>query len=159
MLATGLAKRRDDRQDSCGELVAGLAAALGDEHAGGEPAAAAEPHAKLLVAAPEPGMRALVRASVKGRGLQVLEAADPASAVVIARREQPEVALVDWGMAERELRDEPEIAELKIVSMAAEGQADEGAPPDGADAWIQRPFSPLQLLHAIRRVADAQPVG
>ena len=29
----------------------------------------------------------------------------------------------------------------------------------GADAWIQRPFSPLQVLHTIRRVADAQPVG
>jgi len=101
-------------------------------------------------------MRALVRASVKGCGLRVLEAAGPASALVIARREQPELALVDQGMADgdpddvcRELRDDPETMGISIVTMGHDA-------PAGAGNWIRRPFSPLQLLHKLRAVSGIE---
>lgn len=161
VLATALAKRKQDRQASCGELIAELEAALHGAGRGADSDSAVEPAATLLVAAQEPATRALVRASVKGRGMRLLEAVDAASTVVIARREQPELALVDWGIAggpagdvRRELRDDPDTAGIRIVTMATRGQAEEGrVAVEGADDWIAKPFSPLQLVHKIRRVA------
>jgi CheY-like chemotaxis protein len=165
VLATALAKRKQDRQASCGELIAELEGALQGAGYGADSDPAAEPAAKLLVAAQEPATRALVRASVKGRGMRVLEAVDAASALVIARREQPELALVDWGIAggpagdvRRELRDDPETAGIRIVTMATRGQAEEGrVAVEGADDWIAKPFSPLQLIHKIRRGVGERP--
>ena len=162
VLATALAKRKEDRQASCGDLVAALEVALDGDRACADRLPASEPTGTLLVAAKEPGTRALVRASVKGSGLRVLEAADSAAAILIARREQPEVALVDWGMAaangagdvREELRSEPEAAGLSIVTMATAGQAESGDIALGdADDWIRKPFSPVQLMQKLRRTA------
>jgi serine/threonine-protein kinase len=159
VLSRALAKHKQDRQSSCRELVDELEAAL--RGAPAEAVAKAE-GGRLLVAAQDPATRAVVRASLKGRGLRVLEAADPASAVEIARREQPELAIVDWDMAAAEsgdirdrLRDFPETAEIKIVTMATYEDADEGGRValGGDDDWISKPFSPLQLIHKIRQVS------
>ena len=94
VLDRALAKRREDRQSSCGELVAGLQAELAGS--AGAPALADEATAvKLLVAAVEPRGRALVRASVQGAQVQVLEAGDVRSALSVARKERPRIALID----------------------------------------------------------------
>ena len=162
VLATALAKKKSDRQASCGELVAALEAGLGGATGGTDPGRAAEPTGKLLVAASDPGTRALVRAAVRGTGLLVLEAADPTSALVVARGEQPEAALVDSGMAGRghgeicrALRDDPATAGIKILTMATRGQAERDAEAlEAGDDWIRRPFSPLQLAHRLRGVAE-----
>ncbi len=161
VVATALAKKKEERQASCGELIAALEAALEGASGAADPSSAIETTGTLLVAAQEAGTRALVRASLRGRGLQVLEASDPASAVVIARREQPDLVLVDCGMAGsragdvcRELRDDPDTADIKIVIMASAVEAEAGGARLGrADDWIRKPFSPLQLIHQIRRVA------
>jgi CheY-like chemotaxis protein len=109
------------------------------------------------VAAEEPRMRALVRASVKGGRLRVLEAADRESVIAMARREQPRVALLDWEMSGGSaaeicsaLRDHPETAGIKIVTMTTRAQAGRAATPSGADDSILKPFSPLQLLYKLR---------
>jgi serine/threonine-protein kinase len=129
-LARGLAKKPADRQATCGELVAALEAALeGHSTSGGAATAAA---ATVLVGARDPSIRAVARASIRGLSVRVVEASDAEAAVVIARRERPEVAVVD-----------PEVAaELH----------DAGVPVEVVRVG-STPRSALQLVHAVRRAA------
>ena len=76
VVATALAKKKEERQASCGELIAALEAALEGARRRRSKLSHRDDR-KLLVAAQEAGTRALVRASLRGRGLQVLEASDP----------------------------------------------------------------------------------
>ncbi len=160
VLQRALAKRKQDRQSSCRALVAEIDEAL--QGAATEARTVTAETGKLLVAARDPATRAVVRASLKGRGLRVLEAADPVAAVAIARREQPQLALVDWdittddsGDIRDQLRDYPETAEIRIVTMATYEDADEGGRValGGGDDWISKPFSPLQLIYKIRHMS------
>jgi len=159
VLTVALAKNREDRQASCGQLVAALEAEL--EAAHGASGTADPTIASLLVAAREPRMRALVRASVRGAPMRVLEAGDPGSMASVARRNHPRVALIDWDMHDgsgtdicRTLRHDAETAEIKILTMATRTQAAErNSIPCGADDSILKPFSPLQLLYKIRDLA------
>jgi len=165
VLAAALAKKKEDRQASCGQLVAALEAELEGAHGVSD---TSDPTiANLLVAAHEPRTRALVRASVKGAPLRVLEAGDRGSMTSVARRGKPRLALIDWDMHERSdadadadvcgaLRDDPETRDIKILMMATRAQAaDWDAIRCGADDCILKPFSPLQLLYKIRDLAGA----
>jgi serine/threonine protein kinase len=156
VLTTALAKRREDRPGSCGELVAGLQAELeGVTH---QPSDRDDTTViKLLVAAEEPRSRALVRASVKGGNVQVLEAGDDRSALAIARKERPQLALIDCDAGEdfavgvySALRADPETADVKIVTLGSRPQTARAAALSGADGSIPKPFSPLQLLYKVR---------
>ena len=157
VLAKALAKRRDDRHSSCGELVAEIGAVL----EGADPAAASTataPIAKVLVAGDEPRMRALLRGTITTDGLGVVEAASGEAAVAVARKEQPRLALIDWDMSSagdtcRALRDHPETADIKIVAIVARAGADEQDAARWADDCIQKPFSHLQLLYKVRDLA------
>ena len=53
---------------------------------------------KILVVDDEPGLRALVRATLEGPGQQILEAENGGEALALARREQPAIVLLDWMM-------------------------------------------------------------
>ncbi|MBN1530145.1 MAG: protein kinase [Thermoleophilaceae bacterium] len=137
VLTRGMSKKRDDRQPTCGELVADLAAAL--RGAATQAGPAAERATTVLVAAKEPGTRAVVRASLKRQALELLEASEPTAALLMARRERPALAVADAEMAAR-LRDDG--LELPIVGI-------------GAGESLRTPFSALQLIHAVRRAADS----
>jgi serine/threonine-protein kinase len=163
VLATALSKRKEHRYESCGDLVAELEEALRGATAGGDEGSGSTA-GTLLVAAREPSTRALVRACLKGQGLRLVEASDAASAIVMARRERPGVALVDWGLTNgeagdlrRALRADPDTAEIRIVTMASAREASEGEVElDEDDDWIRTPFSPLRVVQKLRRILGAE---
>jgi DNA-binding response OmpR family regulator len=116
---------------------------------------------KVLIADDQPNMRQLVRLTLETGQFEILEAPDGDAALSLARAERPDLLFLDWtmpGMAGvevcRALREDPETADMRIVMLTARSQdADrEHAEAMGADDYITKPFSPIQLLEKVRDV-------
>ncbi len=123
---------------------------------------------KILIADDEPTMRALLRATLDGRGVELFEAADGATALALAQHARPDLLFLDWMMPGlsgvevcRRLRAQPETAGLTIVILTARAQeADrQEALAAGADDYVTKPFSPLALLEKVRATLGARAVS
>jgi two-component system chemotaxis response regulator CheY len=97
-------------------------------------------------------------------GVRLLEARDGVEAVEVAQRERPELILLDMAMprlggveACRRLRSSSETSHADIVMLTAHSGSDEEARAldAGADRYLTKPFSPLDLL----RLVDAKAAG
>jgi DNA-binding response OmpR family regulator len=117
--------------------------------------------AKVLIADDQPNMRQLVRLTLETGHFEIFEAPDGDAALAVARREQPDLVFLDWTMPGlpgvdvcRALRDDPGTAEMRIVMLTARSQQEdrETAEAMGADDYITKPFSPIQLLEKVRDV-------
>jgi two-component system phosphate regulon response regulator PhoB len=117
--------------------------------------------AKVLIADDQANMRALVRLTLETGRFEIFEAHDGDVALEVARREQPDLVFLDWTMPGmpgvdvcRALRDDPATADMRIVMLTARSQAEdrETAQAMGADDYITKPFSPIQLLEKVRDV-------
>ena len=157
LFASALAKRKDDRPASCGELVLALAEAGGvAQRDGDEPAVQA---AFVLLASSDPSARALAQATLAEGRIALFAAGDLDSALDEAALHPPQLAFVDSDLADgqalelcRRLRDTPETANAKIVVLAGRrSPLDRAAATDaGVDDILHKPFSPLQLLAKVR---------
>src|SRR3954469_22809715 len=116
-------------------------------------------------------MRQLVRLTLETGHFEIFEAPDGTAALEVARREQPDLVFLDWTMPGlaggggplpgrpgvdvcRPLRDDPRHDGMRIVMLTARSQRDdrETARDMGADDYITKPFSPIQLLEKVRDV-------
>jgi CheY-like chemotaxis protein len=97
--------------------------------------------------------------------LELYEAADGADAVEVALRERPKLVFLDVDMpgmngldACRRLREEEATSGATIVMLtAAHGDGVEAlAEAAGADLFLTKPFSPLDLLRLVDRLGDQQ---
>ena len=113
----------------------------------------------ILIADDEPAILDLVRFTLEDPQVQIVEAADGAVALELARRVRPDVALLDVQMPRlsgldvcRRLRQLPECAHTRIVMLTAAAQAEDRRRglAAGADHYLTKPFSPLALLTLIR---------
>ncbi len=109
---------------------------------------------RILVCDNEDVLRDLVRASLGGNGYDLVEARDGDEALALARDTKPDLVLLDMMMPGRsgldvlaELRADPELAETRVVMLTARTQAAdrEAAAEAGADRFLTKPFSPLEL--------------
>jgi len=109
---------------------------------------------RILVCDNEDVLRDLVRASLGNNGHNLVEARDGDEALALARDTKPDLVLLDMMMPGRsgldvlaELRADPELAETRVVMLTARTQAAdrEAAAEAGADRFLTKPFSPLQL--------------
>lgn len=120
---------------------------------------------KILIVDDEEPLRLLVRATLEdesGEGrYEIIEAADGNEALEVARREQPELILLDIQMPGlsglevcKMLKDDPVTSDLTIVMLTAKGQQSdrERGFAAGADDYFAKPFSPLELLQLVDRV-------
>lgn len=115
----------------------------------------------VLVADDDTSLRLLLRATLGPTRCLVREAADGVEALDIARRERPDLVLLDVGMPRldgyavcRALKDDPCTADIKVMMLTARAeQADrELGLEAGADAYITKPFSPRDLLSNVERL-------
>lgn len=113
----------------------------------------------ILIADDEPAILDLVRFTLEDPQVHIVEAADGAVALELARRVRPDVALLDVQMPRlsgldvcRRLRELPECAHTRIVMLTAAAQAEDRRRglAAGADHYLTKPFSPLALLTLIR---------
>jgi len=109
---------------------------------------------RILICDNESVLRGLVRASLGGNGYDLVDARDGDEALALARGSKPDLVLLDMMMPGRsgldvlaELRADPELAESRVVMLTARTQtADrEAAVAAGADGFLTKPFSPLEL--------------
>jgi CheY-like chemotaxis protein len=93
------------------------------------------------------------------------EAADGLEALEVARRERPSLVFLDVDMPRlngidtcRRLREEDESGRLTIVMLtAAHGDSVESdAERAGADLFLTKPFSPLDLLQLVDQLGERQ---
>lgn len=103
----------------------------------------------------------LVKIHLKKAGYQVLTAGNGATALDLARKERPDVIVLDLmlpGMTGievcRELRRHPETATLGVVMLTAKGQPSEriAGLEIGADDYVTKPFSPKELVLRVQAV-------
>jgi two-component system phosphate regulon response regulator PhoB len=121
----------------------------------------------ILIADDEPAILDLVRFTLEDPQVQIVEAADGALAVELARRARPDVALLDVQMPRlngldvcRRLRELPECAHTRIVMLTAAAQAEDQRRglAAGAAHYLTKPFSPLALLTLVRSLVPEVPV-
>jgi len=113
----------------------------------------------VLVVDDDPFIRKLIATTLEDvAGFELTEAGDGFEAVVVAGRENPQVVFLDIDMprmdgfeACRRLRAAPGTAEATIVMLTAAsgGSAERQAEDAGADLFLTKPFSPLELLHLV----------
>lgn len=112
----------------------------------------------ILICDNEEVLRSLVRASLEPAGYAFVEARDGDEALEVARDHLPDLIVLDMMMPGRtgidvleELRDDPELREIPVVMLTARAQqADhEAAQRAGADCFLTKPFSPLELASVV----------
>jgi two-component system, cell cycle response regulator DivK len=106
--------------------------------------------------------RKIVRDLLARQPYDLLEANDGEAGVAAARRDRPDVIVMDVQLpklsgldATRAIRADPETAKIPIIvvtSFALSGD-DKKAMDAGASAYLAKPYSPRQLLDTIRKMA------
>jgi len=115
----------------------------------------------LLLVDDDAGFRALVRTTFEAVDVDVDEAGDVRSARDAMERRRPDAIVLDVGMPGtngleyvRELKRDPGTREIPVVLLTAlEAETKAAANGAGADAFVRKPFSPLELLAIVERLA------
>jgi two-component system cell cycle response regulator DivK len=104
----------------------------------------------------------IVRQLLSRTTYRLIEAMDGEQGIITARRELPDLILMDIQLpkisgldATRELRKDPTTAHIPIIaitSFALSGDS-EKAKDAGASAYLAKPYSPRELLQRIRQLA------
>jgi two-component system, OmpR family, phosphate regulon response regulator PhoB len=109
----------------------------------------------VLIADDEPSMRLLVHATIESDDYKVVEAADGDEAWALIQRYQPSLVLLDVQMPGRTgldvlraIKTEPDLKATRVILLTSKAQeADvEAGLIAGADFYLTKPFSPLDLL-------------
>jgi CheY-like chemotaxis protein len=119
----------------------------------------------VLIVDDDPSIRKLVATTLEDvAGFELVEAADGDEALELAREDAPAIVLLDIDMpgidgfeACRRLRAEPQTADATVVMLtaAADEEAERAAEEAGADLFITKPFSPLELLRLVDDLGQA----
>ena len=121
----------------------------------------AKPAAKILVVDDDPEIVTMLSLRLGRRGYDVKTASDGHRAVEIARRERPDLILLDvmmpgksgWEVA-RALKADPVTDKIKIVMVTAIGESmnEITSPLYGADAHIDKPFEFEKLEEIVSKL-------
>ncbi len=118
----------------------------------------------VLVVDDDPFIRKLIATTLEDVAeCRLHEAADGLEALTVARRERPTLVFLDVDMpgldgieACRRLRADPATSETTIVMLTAAHADSVGrrAEDAGADLFLTKPFSPLELLRLVDRLGE-----
>ncbi len=120
--------------------------------------------ASVLIVDDDPFIRKLVCTTLEDvAGFEPAEAPNGAEALELARAEPPALVFLDIDMPGidgyevcRRLRAERDTAQTTIVMLtaAAGEEAERAAEEAGADLFLTKPFSPLELLRLVHDLGD-----
>jgi CheY-like chemotaxis protein len=118
----------------------------------------------VLVVDDDPFIRKLIATTLEDVAeFELDEAADGREAIEVARRTRPTIVFLDVDMPVlngidtcRRLREDPTTSETTIVMLtAAHGDdVERRAEEAGADLFLTKPFSPLDLLRLVDRLSE-----
>lgn len=118
----------------------------------------AAPALKVLVVEDDSLIRQVLRAVLEAENFDILEAADGESALRAAHREHPRIVVLDLMLPDldgleiaQRLKQDPATANCRIVMVTARSSRGdrEAGFAAGADAYLTKPFSPLELLRTV----------
>jgi two-component system cell cycle response regulator DivK len=114
---------------------------------------------RILVVEDQDDLRGVLRDLFTSSGYTVIEAADGATGIALAKSDRPGIILMDIQMpvidgyeATRQIKADPDLASIPIVavsSFAMKGD-EEKARAAGCDEYVTKPYSPMQLLRMVR---------
>jgi len=117
----------------------------------------------VLVVDDERSIRMLCRVNLSASGIDVLEAESGLEALELARREQPDLVLLDvmmpdvdgWTVA-RELADDERTREIPIVFLTARAEAADKRMGQqlGGVGYVVKPFDPVTIGDFVARVIE-----
>ena len=116
---------------------------------------------RLLLVDDDEGLRALLRTTFEVVDIEVDEASDARAAEERIAARRPDVIVLDVLMPGetgielcRRLKDDPATSDIPIVLLTgSEGGTLVASDAAGADAFVRKPFSPLELLAVVERLA------
>jgi DNA-binding response OmpR family regulator len=119
--------------------------------------------ARVLIVDDEAPIRLLCRVNLEAERMEVLEAGDGPSGLEAARKELPDVILLDvmmpgldgWRVAE-ELLEDPATSSIPIVFLTARAELRDrarGLDLGGLD-YVTKPFNPVELAPLIRELIE-----
>jgi DNA-binding response OmpR family regulator len=120
----------------------------------------------VLVVDDDPSVLLLCRVNLELDGFRVLEAADGATALELARAQPPDVVLLDLMLPDvdgwqvlRALKDDPQLTAVPVVILTArtDDQDKVRSLTSGAAEYMTKPFSPFALAHVIEDVLASDP--
>jgi two-component system, OmpR family, alkaline phosphatase synthesis response regulator PhoP len=114
---------------------------------------------RILIVEDHPTMREALRLVLEHEDLEIVEAGDGTTALELARREPPDLVLLDLhipGTSGQEvlakLKADPATARARVIVVTATGEEGRAsALAVGADAYFTKPFSPSALLQAVEQ--------
>ena len=118
---------------------------------------------RVLVVDDDPHIRSLLRALLDLEELEIIEAASGADALQEAERHQPDIVLLDVMMPGVDgfevcarLREDQSFEGIGVILLTARASHEdrERGLAAGADAYLTKPFSPLELLDIMERIPE-----
>lgn len=119
----------------------------------------------ILIADDESSLRMLVAATLEADGYELLEAADGEQAWLLINERHPELVILDWNMPRRTglelaaiIRGDPILEHTRVIMLTSNAQRAqvEAGLAAGADRYLTKPFSPIELVDAVEQVLVEQ---
>jgi response regulator RpfG family c-di-GMP phosphodiesterase len=116
---------------------------------------------RILLVDDDPALRVLLRTTFEVADVDVSEAESAAAAAAQVARTPPDVIVLDVRMPGmdgieycEQLKADGATREIPVVLLSgSEGELAAAAKRSGADAYLRKPFSPLELLAVVERLA------
>jgi DNA-binding response OmpR family regulator len=120
---------------------------------------------RILIVEDQPDICKLVRMTLEFGDFEIHEAHDGESGLNMVRAMRPHVVLLDVMMPGlldgyqvcARIKQDPDLRQIQVVMLTARGQATDLAAGEaaGADAYLVKPFSPLELIERVEAMASA----
>jgi len=119
---------------------------------------------KVLIVDDEPNIVVALEYLMRQNGFDVRAARNGEEALALLDEFRPDLVLLDVMMPRKDgyqvaqtIRDTPALAGTRIVMLTAKGRETEISKglAVGADAYITKPFSTLELVEQVKRMLDA----
>lgn len=116
---------------------------------------------KILIAEDEPDIRDLVAFTLRFAGHEVVTATNGEEAVQAAKKEAPDLIILDVRMprmtgydACRAIKSDPALNAVPVIFLSAKGQEAEiqDGMNAGAEEYLLKPFAPDQLTDRVRSI-------
>lgn len=122
---------------------------------------------RVLIADDERSLRLLVRATLESSEIEVVEAEDGEEALRLVQSQRLDLVLLDVQMPDlsgfdvcQQIKSDPGMARLPVIMLTAQSHAAarERGIQAGADEYLTKPFSPLQLLTLVESLLNGSSI-
>lgn len=119
---------------------------------------------RILIVEDQADICKLIRMTLEFGDFEIHEAHDGESGLNMARAVKPHVMLLDVMMPGlldgyqvcSRIKQDPDLKRIQVIMLTARGQATDlqAGSAAGADAYLVKPFSPLELIERVEAMAD-----